>query len=33
MEFDFYLAHEMGEPDYVANWRLYVPKIFLNNNK
>ena len=26
MEFDFYLAHQIREPQYVKAWRLYVPK-------
>lgn len=28
MEYDFYLAHEMGETTYVKEWKLYVPKGF-----
>jgi predicted transcriptional regulator of viral defense system len=28
MDFDFYLAHDMGRTDYVKEWRLYVPKDF-----
>ena len=28
MEFDFYLAHNMGPRDYVKEWRLHVPKGF-----
>lgn len=28
MDYDFYLAHEMGETDYIKDWRLYVPKGF-----
>lgn len=28
MDFDFYLAHEMGETEYIKEWRLYVPKGF-----
>ena len=28
MDLDFYLAHAMGETDYVKRWRLYVPKGF-----
>jgi predicted transcriptional regulator of viral defense system len=27
-EFDFYLAHQMKETDYVEKWRLFVPKGF-----
>jgi hypothetical protein len=27
-DYDFYLAHEMGETDYIKDWRLYVPKGF-----
>lgn len=28
MEFDFYLAHQMGRTEYVPHWRLHVPKGF-----
>lgn len=28
MEFDFYLANQMGETEYVKEWRLFVPKGF-----
>jgi predicted transcriptional regulator of viral defense system len=28
IEFDFYLAHQMGSTDYVKQWRLYIPKGF-----
>ena len=28
MDFDFYLAHDMGQNDYVREWRLYIPKGF-----
>ncbi len=28
MNYDFYLANEMGETDYIKDWRLYVPKGF-----
>jgi hypothetical protein len=28
MQFDFYLTHQMHETDYVAAWRLHVPKGF-----
>lgn len=28
MDYDFYLAHEMGETEYVEGWRLFVPKGF-----
>jgi predicted transcriptional regulator of viral defense system len=28
MEFDFYLAHKMGQTDYVKSWRLFIPKGF-----
>jgi predicted transcriptional regulator of viral defense system len=27
-EFDFYLTHKMAQTEYVAEWRLYVPKGF-----
>lgn len=27
-EYDFYLAHEMKDPDYNEKWRLFVPKGF-----
>jgi hypothetical protein len=26
MEFDFYLAHNLREREYDADWKLYVPK-------
>jgi hypothetical protein len=28
MEYDFYLANEMGETEYIKDWRLYIPKGF-----
>lgn len=28
MNYDFYLTNEMGEIDYIKDWRLYVPKGF-----
>ncbi len=28
MEFDFYLAHQLRETEYVKGWRLFVPKGF-----
>jgi predicted transcriptional regulator of viral defense system len=28
MEYDFYLTYQMDEPEYVAQWRLFVPKGF-----
>jgi len=28
MEYDFYLANQMGETEYVKEWRLHVPKGF-----
>jgi predicted transcriptional regulator of viral defense system len=28
MEYDFYLANQMGETEYIKEWRLYVPKGF-----
>lgn len=28
LEYDFYLAHKMGETDYIKEWRLFVPKGF-----
>ncbi len=28
VEFDFYLAHQMGQTEYVKNWRLFIPKGF-----
>jgi predicted transcriptional regulator of viral defense system len=28
MDYDFYLAHEMGETEYVKEWKLYIPKGF-----
>lgn len=27
-KFDFYLAHEMGDTDFIQAWRLYVPRGF-----
>jgi len=26
MEFDFYLANQMGPTEYVKPWRLHIPK-------
>jgi len=26
MEFDFYLAHDMKETQYVKEWRLHIPE-------
>lgn len=28
MEYDFYLGNQMGETDYIKQWRLYVPRGF-----
>ena len=28
LRFDFYLAHGLGETDYVQEWRLFIPKSF-----
>jgi predicted transcriptional regulator of viral defense system len=28
IEFDFYLAHQIGETEYIKEWKLYVPKGF-----
>jgi predicted transcriptional regulator of viral defense system len=28
VEFDFYLTHEMEDPDYIEEWRLFVPHGF-----
>jgi hypothetical protein len=28
MNYDFYLANQMGETEYVSEWRLYIPKGF-----
>jgi len=28
MEYDFYLTNQMGETEYVKDWRLYIPKGF-----
>jgi hypothetical protein len=28
IEFDFYLTHQMGDTDYIKDWRLHVPKGF-----
>lgn len=28
MEYDFYLTHQMGETEYVEDWRLFIPKGF-----
>ena len=28
MDYDFYLTHQMGETEYVKDWRLHVPKGF-----
>ena len=28
MDYDFYLANEMGETEYIKEWRLYIPKGF-----
>ncbi len=27
-DYDFYLTHQLADPDYIAKWRLYVPKGF-----
>lgn len=28
MDYDFYLTHQMGETEYIKDWRLHVPKGF-----
>ncbi len=28
MEYDFYLANQLGETQYIKEWRLHVPKGF-----
>lgn len=28
IDYDFYLGHQMGETDYIKDWRLFVPKGF-----
>jgi hypothetical protein len=29
LDFDFYLAHAMNDPEYTKSWRLYYPKELL----